>query len=60
MELSLILGILSLVISIIAVGIAIKSDRKMKSIANLEYDVRGLKGDGDLKGTVLFIARNDR
>jgi hypothetical protein len=38
MELSLILGILSLVISIIAIGIAIKSDRMMKSIANLEYD----------------------
>lgn len=38
MELSLILGILSLVIAIIAIGIAIKSDRMMKSIANFEYD----------------------
>ncbi len=38
MELSLVLGILSLAISIIAIGIAIKSDRMMKSIANLEYD----------------------
>lgn len=38
MELSLILGILSLVIAIIAIGIAIKSDRMMKSIANFAYD----------------------
>lgn len=32
------LGILSFIISIIAIIIAIKSDRKMKAIANLEYD----------------------
>ncbi|MCZ7399173.1 MAG: hypothetical protein O8C62_05740 [Candidatus Methanoperedens sp.] len=38
MEFSLMLGILSFAISIIAIGITIKSDRMMKSIANLEYD----------------------
>jgi len=38
MELSLILGILSFIISIVAIVIAIKSGRIIKAIANLEYD----------------------